>query len=728
MLQIRHLTVVRVAASSMWDPHLAVNLDEIKLPKKYNFNISFVNPDTYDVVYEPVRVIITDKNATITSEMEKIFNCPNAEIQYESIEYDLGSGDTVMIDKYHKILTIPGTQIIDIAIYYSREIIKYLYIKLEEQRWIQKHYQSINTLNAPQSCSSNKRKREFFDPCRSIFKKPKLNRLVFIKLPNESTIPLYTYRVPRMRDLVYQLGRIGYKFDLNDTRFIARNRDLKPFEKLDEYVNSVTLLLKLRGGAQEEYLSSECSVADQHDRFRVISYNGRGSRSGQLEGEIHRLIDANNPHIIHITEYRAPKDIKLPNYSLLKFHGELECDRQAVYILRPIEDVCIVNNHTKFIHTIKIHNHAFSFTYIPPRYKNRLDPIVDEMRIGFNNKSLFIGDVNMVIQSLENSHDRSGRYFAALMAENSYVCKNTPFESTMKQGSRINDQVWCHQLDIALTSEVFILRNIFTASDHFPILIEKVLDAPLSIMGNIRWNLLKSDNHKKDQWKLQIKSKFEKLNNNIQNHSIDEIWEHFTRICEKTAAKELGTIKITDSRYENEFDRQQDSLQRRKDKMKRKLNKRNISNGKRARLKLQIKVITNKMRKNKGESDRNSFQEYLQNSTGNASKAFIEMWRLRRSANRNTIMTKCDLADAIQFQRNHFSSNERNWPTHATAITPATLNIANSIFNLDAVTSTFKHTNSTKISGDTLPSLPYKHLPDIGYTILHHLIIRCYLE
>eukprot|EP00834_Sanchytrium_tribonematis_P003458 NODE_133_length_16612_cov_1.402531.p2 type:complete len:244 gc:universal NODE_133_length_16612_cov_1.402531:773-1504(+) len=123
------------------DPHLAVNLDEIKLPKKYNFNISFVNPDTYDVVYEPVRVIITDKIATIASEMDKIINCPNAEIKYESIEYDSGSGDSVTIDKYHKILTITGTQIIDIAIYYSREIIKYLYIKLEEQRWIQKQHE-----------------------------------------------------------------------------------------------------------------------------------------------------------------------------------------------------------------------------------------------------------------------------------------------------------------------------------------------------------------------------------------------------------------------------------------------------------------------------------------------------------------------------------------------------------------------------------------------------------
>eukprot|EP00834_Sanchytrium_tribonematis_P007589 NODE_711_length_4530_cov_1.118935.p1 type:complete len:556 gc:universal NODE_711_length_4530_cov_1.118935:2661-4328(+) len=54
--------------------------------------------------------------------------------------------------------------------------------------------------------------------------------------------------------------------------------------------------------------------------------------------------------------------------------------------------------------------------------------------------------------------------------------------------------------------------------------------------------------------------------------------------------------------------------------------------------------------------------------------------------------------------------------------------VADSLFTFDKVKSTLQTTNSTKISGDSIPSILLKNLPEIGFKIIHKLFYNIYIK
>eukprot|EP00834_Sanchytrium_tribonematis_P007987 NODE_826_length_3671_cov_0.402296.p1 type:complete len:914 gc:universal NODE_826_length_3671_cov_0.402296:208-2949(+) len=408
----------------------------------------------------------------------------------------------------------------------------------------------------------------------------------------------------------------------------------------------------------------------------------------------------------------------------------MECDRMAVYILKQLEDITQVSTGSQFCHTLKIHGKFISFIYIPPRMHSRMNVIYNEMHTAISNKSLLIGDTNKKCPSLQTGHDNHGRDFEIRMAQKSYYPRNTPLQSTMVNSSNVLDQVWSHSSTSHQISAISVLENEITSSDHFPILFSISLDSPISVLRNIHWNIIKHDYDLRTKLQNYYQNKFGQIHANFDNLTVEEIWNRVFTIALNGAAKVLPVTTYKDGQIVNDLDSKILNLSNRKKRLKRLLSRRNISSDRSVNLKNRIKEIDKSRKKLINLNNKNQFDKYLNKVDDSQSAAFIELCRLRRSSQQEIRRTKCELQQTLDFHKDHFQHHSAgsNWPNRTDTSYSQVVDTANNIFTYDRVAFMFKHINSNKISGDQLPGVFFKYLPEIGIDLLTKFFKKCYIN
>eukprot|EP00834_Sanchytrium_tribonematis_P002155 NODE_61_length_26588_cov_1.146778.p3 type:complete len:538 gc:universal NODE_61_length_26588_cov_1.146778:15160-13547(-) len=432
------------------------------------------------------------------------------------------------------------------------------------------------------------------------------------------------------------------------------------------------------------------------------------------------------PDILHLNEYRldTKKDIRLNGYSQFKFKFLHEVDRQCIYIKIGINNITQMNHNTKHCHTVKIDGHVFSFLYIPPRIMGNLSLVHSELQVAFELKSIVVGDANMHMSMIQNGSNRVGRSFETFISNFAYSCRNSPNISTMRNGINVNDVLLVHQSKLDRTSNVEVLTEEDTSSDHFPIKFTYSLDSPIAILRNIRWSKLKNDPILRLSLQEKLKHEFETNKIAYENISVNDKWSYLLKVCTKHATKILGISNILDNSQMNDFDNVIQILNIRKNKLKRKLKKKNIIVTRRDNIRHQIDCIR---KESKIRDPRSKKKKYLENINKNQSSAFVDLCRLRQSKRPNHSFN-CDLERAIQYQLTHFSPNSSDWPEEILQLSHLVNAVAREVFTTERITNAFKHSNSNKVSGDAIPAILLKNLPEIGYELFLSFFSQCYLE
>eukprot|EP00834_Sanchytrium_tribonematis_P005577 NODE_348_length_8996_cov_0.416433.p1 type:complete len:676 gc:universal NODE_348_length_8996_cov_0.416433:2335-4362(+) len=551
-----------------------------------------------------------------------------------------------------------------------------------------------------------------------------------LKRLNGKTAMIYINTPCSYETFVSHIHSKGIPYCSNHHKLFYEFHNIYPNSMITSDMRRIQIQPKMLGGsADDEEISTDCSIFDKLDQMKILSYNCRGDRNGSLSNELKSFVSRYHPTILHLTKYRISNEIHLPGYNIVKFKYLNECDRQAIYVLSGIEDISLVSVDSQYCHTVKISGNCFTFGYLPPRFKNGLEFQRSQLQITFIIRSLFIGDSNQRCPSIQNGHDSSGRNFESMMRDNCYSPSNSPNESLMRRGNNCFDQVWCHNSISVRVSPIIVLKLENTTSDHYPIMFQFDLLEPVHLLRTVDYNTLRHDIIIRRQLELRLKSKFDESLHKIPNLNINEVWSEFKHIVTQTSFRTLSVTSFRDGDPTDSIGDKLLILNVRRKTLKKQLQKRGNSQTRIVNLQNGIKNLNKLIKINLMRQKDNQFNKYLDKLADDELSGYFEFCKLRRNFSKSNSNLKADLHQSIEYHKSHFENDHDSiWPDISFNNSPQIIRIANDIFTVENVTHALRTTNSRKISGDIIPSIIYKYLPGSGFEYLQQLFIKCYLE